>query len=143
MSEKLEHILKIYPAYDKRNSNPNKNYGIHGVTMCFYVKGSKGAVQFMLYTNWHLPNVMDEFKHSSSEKLFLFLKPLPVDLGYHSKKPHYKGQESSKCNFLKCGKCYYDGSALNAQKPFDILVSKGSDKLWKYLEDYYRDVFHV
>ena len=141
MSEKLEHVLKIYPAFDKRNLNPKKNYGIHGAEMCFYVKGRKGAVQFVLHTNWHLPHVMNEFKGSSSDKLFLFLKPLPADLGYHSRKPHYKGQRKDRCNILKGGKCYYDGSALNAENAFYVLVSKGSNGLWKFLENYYKGVF--
>jgi len=56
----LTREIKFSPAYDKRDPDPSKNYGIHGVTITFLLKGEKGAVQFVLYTNWHLPHVDHE-----------------------------------------------------------------------------------
>ena len=55
----MEKIVKFYPAFDRRK-DPKGNYGIHGVDMRMILKGDKGAVQFVLYTNWHLPHVQEE-----------------------------------------------------------------------------------
>ena len=86
-----QRILEFSPAFDKRHSDPKKDYGIHGVTMRFVVKGPLGAVQFVLYTNWQLPHVRAEFDRRGCGK-YCFNKPTPADLGYHSPKPRYDGQ---------------------------------------------------
>jgi len=144
MSEKLVHEIVFYPAYDKRNVDPNKNYGIHGVDMRWYVKGKKGAVQFVIYTNWYLPEVAKELEikqNRMSTLYYNFFKPMPADLGYHSPVPHYKDQSCKEdCEVI--GKpCYYDGSTLNAEPVFDILLQEGSEAVWKYLDEYYYEVF--
>ena len=46
-----------------------------------------------------------------------------------------------ECNLSKRGYCYYDGSGLNADKLRDIMLEKGSDAVWKELEDYYHETF--
>lgn len=56
----MEKIIKFAPAYDKRHSDPKKNYGVHGVELKFILKGEEGAVQFVIFTNWMLPNVQKE-----------------------------------------------------------------------------------
>ena len=60
--DKLEHRVEFTPAYDKRDPNPSKNYGIHGVNMKLLVIGEKGVVQFVVCTNWHLPHVQRELE---------------------------------------------------------------------------------
>lgn len=151
MSEKLIREIIIAPSWDKRDPNPSKNYGIHGCNMSFYVKGETGAIQFVIYTNWHLPHVQKELiegcKGSKTEYSgchFCRLEPMPADIGYHSPVPHYEGQEpmSKACELLGGKPCYYDSSTLNAKRYFDIMVEKGSDALWEALEEYYNDVFN-
>jgi len=44
MKEKFERIVRTRPPFDKRNPNPNKNYGIHGVDIWFILKGKKGGL---------------------------------------------------------------------------------------------------
>lgn len=132
MTPTLEREVVFNPAFDKRNSDPRKNYGIHGVDMRMYVKGPRGAVQFVLYTGWMLPHVRSETGNS---------EPLPADLGYHSPIPLYEdqfGQES--CSALGGARCYYDGSSLNADRIFDVLLNEGSDGVWRELEAYYDEV---
>jgi hypothetical protein len=53
----LTRDFAITPAYDKRAADPNKNYGVHGCEFRFYVKGERGAIQFVVYSHWHLPHV--------------------------------------------------------------------------------------
>jgi len=131
------------PAYDERNAESGKNYGIHGVNLRFYLTGPKGAVQFVLHTNWHLPHVEKELDSRLDIKWpHLYCHPLPVDLGYHSPKRRYKGQTllTKDCPLLK-GKCYYDGSSLNAEPVYKRLLQEGSDGVWKELEKYYLGIF--
>lgn len=140
--EKLQRIVEMEPAYDKRDPDPSKNYGIHGVNLRMVLKGKKGAVQFLIYTGWHLPHVQEELdnKHQLDH---LFHKPIPADVGYHSPKPIHGDYKptSESCPYLDGKPCYCDGSALHAEKVFGILLEKGSDGVWGHLEDYYDRTF--
>lgn len=119
--------LIITPAFDRKD----KGYGIHCAEMRFYLKGNAGVVQFVLYTGWYLPHNQREFD-----------RPMPADLGYHSLKPMYNGHyPTEKCPFLNGKTCYYDGSGLNAERIFDVLLYKGSDGVWEELKAYYHELF--
>lgn len=140
---RMERIIKLFPAFDKRNADSSKNYGIHGVEMIMVLKGELGATQFVLYTNWQLPHVQKELRSDMSPNKYCLFEPLPADLGYHSYKPMYEGQTciDEKCEFLNGSPCYYDGSSLNAKRIYDTLLEKGSDGVWKELEEYYLETF--
>ena len=138
---RFERMILFTPAFDHRD----KNCGIHGMEMRFIVKGDVGAVQFLVFTNWQLPHVRKEFEGrvDAGENLHPCLfAGSPADLGYHSPKPIYEGQSplSDDCEILG-GKCYYDGSGLNAEEPFNILVTDGLEALWKFLENYHTTLF--
>lgn len=160
----MEKITTISPAWDKRDPNPEKNFGIHCCDLRMVLKGELGAVQFVLMTGWFTKEVRERSLGISN------MYPLPADLGYHSPKPMYEGhtrigemkyeflredkveglpgvketkvpeEDLPICEYLGCP-CYYDGSGLNATKVFDILTEKGSDGVWEYLEKYYIDIF--
>mgnify|MGYP000162019359 CR=1 FL=1 len=49
--------------------------------------------------------------------------------------------EWPKCDYLDNCPCYYDGSSLNAEPVYQILLSFGEEAVWKYLEDYYHETF--
>lgn len=88
-------------------------------------------------------------------------QPLPADLGYHSPVPQYEGQlpigirikynddyseelgtegEARICEYL--GKpCYYDGSGLNAERIYHIMLQEGEKGVWRELEEYYVELF--
>lgn len=132
--EKFEKKIELSPAWDKRDDDPKKNYGIHCVNLGFYLKGKKGVIQFILFTGWFLK----QNKNKNMNNLF----PMPADLGYHSYVPIYEEQESTeKCERLEGKKCYYDGSGLMADKVFDILTEKRSDGVFEYLEEEYYSRF--
>lgn len=128
----MKREITFRPAFDKRNTDPKKDYGIHGVDMLWVLKGYHGAVQFIVYTGWQIDGIQDS-------------QVCPADLGYHSKKPMYHGQEpmTNKCAHLGGKKCYYDGSGLAAEELFRTLKTKGSDGVWAELEQYYIRVFGV
>lgn len=142
----MERETKFSPAWDKRDPNPSKNHGIHGVDLRMYLKGELGTVQFVLYTNWHLPHVKEELLNMNLNNKFgikCSFTPMPVDVGYHSPKPIYEDQESmtDNCECLDGKPCYYDGSSLHAEEMYKVLVEEGSDEVWKKLEEYYIGVF--
>lgn len=144
--EQNEFIRKVNfeAAFDKRHPDPAKNCGIHGVNIRFVLIGKKGAVQFLLYTNWQLPRVTEEHDRKPVDKQYphLLCRPMPADLGYHSRKPRYDGQEpmSDNCDILG-GPCYYDGSTLNAEPVYNRLLAEGDRGVWAALEEYYIQVF--
>lgn len=153
--EKLEKIVEFSPAYDKRNTNPKKDHGIGAVRIRFVLKGKKGAVQFLMGTNWFLPETIAEYKTGFKSGITGEIKTTNLldekndcsgisgwDIGYHSKKPMYEGHESidENCPYTD-GICYYDGSGLRAKDIPELLVRKGSDEIWKYLEKYYLSTF--
>ena len=148
MKEKLEHIIKTRPPFDKRNNDLKKNYGVGPMTIYFIVKGNKGAIQFLLNTGSYLKSIAQEWadknklKYSFNGEISLgFIEGW--DLGYHSPKPMYEGQRkmSEKCDVLN-GECYYGGTSLGANKPLQIYIEQGEEGLWKFLEEYYQERFN-
>jgi hypothetical protein len=152
--EKFTRLVEIIPAYDKRDKDPKKNYGIHGCTLRMVLSGPEGAVQFVLFTNWHLPHVAKENRKyalthvlrapfEADSLLHAVFEPLPADLGYHSLKPMYEDQmEGQKsCPYLGGKPCYYDGSGLQAERIYETMLEKGSDGVWTELEGYYEATF--
>lgn len=134
-------MVEFDAAFDRRDPDPLKNYGIHGVEVRFVLKGKKGAVQFLLFTNWMLPHVQKEQDGRHGDHIFCH--PMPADLGYHSYKPTYEGQVSitEKCSYLDGQPCYYDGSGLNAERIYQVLLQEGDKGVWHELEEYYKQVF--
>jgi uncharacterized protein (TIGR02996 family) len=136
--------VDFLPAYNK----PRDKGGIGDVRMAFYLIGPEGAVQFLTFTKWYTPDVQDRFvaravrDERTEIAVRALLCPLPADLGYHSKRPMYEGHSlmDKKCHLLN-GPCYYAGSGLNAQRYFELLVTQGSNAVWKELEGYYANVF--
>lgn len=144
MSDTLERRIEWEPGFDcirfecrygKDTCKPGAggSHGVHGLQIRWLVIGDKGAVQFLLFTNW-----MVEPERFNARSAFA---PLPADLGYHSRTPQYEGQTPFDCEYVPDGKCYYDGSGVNAQEPFAVLCNDGIDALWAYLESYYQHVF--
>ncbi len=140
----MEKLITLSPAWNKTDPNSKKNYGIHGVELRMVLKGLLGAVQFVLFTNWYLPeDQIKQRKYMSPDKYYLY-EPMPADKGYHSPKKRYEGQTicQKKCEYLDGKPCYYDGSGLNAEPLYDILLKEGSEGVWKNLEQFYIDIFN-
>ena len=123
----MEHIIEFDHAYDNRD----KDGGIHGVNLRFVAKDGNKAITFVIFTHWMLPGID-----------FPGWEPMAADLGYHSPYPLYEDQDSlfDDCAYTG-GVCYYDGTSLGAQEPFDILRRDGLGALWKYLDEVHEDRF--
>ena len=142
---KFKKEVIFYSAWDKRSKDPAKSYGVHGVDIKFVLTGKKGVIQFLVYTNWHLPHVEKELDTCCSNKEFphLFCHPIGADVGYHSPTPMYDCQTkvSEECEHLGGKPCYYDGSSLEGERVLKTLIAKGSKAVWEELEKWYRDRF--
>jgi len=138
-NNKFKKEILFYPAYDLRS----KGGGIHGVEMRWHLIGEHGVVQFVVFTSWMLPETQKEIDAKFDGPDHFLHKPMAADLGYHARTPRYSGQTATaNCNVLSDEEsCYYDGSGLNAEPVFEILLRKGSDGVWKYLENYYKKTF--
>ena len=66
---------------------------------------------------------------------------MAADLGYHALVPQYEEQAERDCCYTSSGKCYYDGSGLNAELLVENFISQGEPYLWSALEAYYRCCF--
>jgi hypothetical protein len=141
---KFERITFVQPAYDKRDPDPKKNYGIHGAHLVFILKGELGAVEFDIGTNWYLPHVAKELrtKESFSDGRSWF-EPRPYSIGYHSPKPMYEDHSMSavECKYLDGKSCYFGDSVTYSDVPFQILISEGSEAMWAWMENYYKERF--
>lgn len=143
MATAFERIVRLHPAYDKRDPDPHKDYGIHGVDLLFVLKGPVAAMQFMVYTGWHLPHVQAELDAKVFDGTRRFPldshHPMPADVGYHALVPQYEGQKSmlSECDWLDGKPCYYDDSTLMARDLFDVLLREGDEGVWRELEKRY------
>ena len=139
---KFERIIDFSPAYDKRNPNPKKNYGIGSVQIRFVLRKDNKAVQFLFGTDWYLPETVKEYKQigNKHETVPCNLRGRSScgvegwDVGYHSPTSTYKDQPLfKKCDYIKGG-CYYSGSGLYAHENSEILIREGSEGVWKFLE---------
>lgn len=133
----LERRFEVQPAFDRTA----EGYGVHGAEMRWYVIGPQGAIQFVLFTNWHLPHVQARLDaRMDSQFPHLSCHPQPADIGYHSFKPRYEGQQilQKNCHLLNAS-CYYDGSSLQAEEFYQTLITKGLDALWEALEKRYEE----
>lgn len=182
-NSKLERITKFKAAYDKRSTDPKKNFGIHCVQVFMVLKGKKGAVHFTFSTGMYLPETLQRMYEEGSPrptkmpsgKWWSVIEPMGYDVGYHSPKKIYEGQtvvwptktiypkgeidwknpdtkKISQIKFKKIGSkppkcewigrpCYCDGSAIRAETFMNVLLSKGSEEVWKMLEQEYHDTF--
>ena len=139
MQETFEQIVEFTPAYDKRDSDPKKNYGVGSVQMRLVLKGPAGAVHFLLLTDWYLPDVRKEWDAKNYHS-----HAIPADVGYHSPIPMNEWQTeptAANCDYLDGKPCYYDGSGLAADDAFKTLVEHGDEGIWEYLRRYYQAVF--
>lgn len=139
----LERIVHFEPGYPKRDPDPSKNYGIHGMQLRFVLKGKQGATQFLLMTEWFPIAVQRERWHKGQGAHIFDVQPMAADLGYHSLVPQYEGQGvmDEACPVLDGRPCYYGGSGLAAEPVRDAFLAEGDAAVWRALEMQYKELF--
>lgn len=132
-----EREITFEAAYDRRDPDPSKDYGIDGCDCRFTLRRNGSGVTFSIFTNWMLPHVQAETdaKDGPHGRRYMFHKPMPADVSYHDTKPHYEGQTPIHGCAVTGGDCYSNGSGLMSEDIFTILLEKGSDGVWARLEE--------
>jgi len=154
--ETLTRHTEFSPAWDKRHTDPNKNYGIRSVGLLMYVKGERGAYQFQLNTPWHVPgSLSNNSGYASQGKEIHFhrkyegnevvveecLESYTWGVDYHSYEKTEYGTKIDECKILG-GTCYGGGSGLYGTNVFGMLVTGGSEAVFKELERLYFELFY-
>lgn len=142
--ETLERKLSVNPAFDKRDPNPKKDYGIHSCELVFELKGKEGTIIWRVFTGWHLPHIRKKYFEEQDIKGFEILtRPMGAWLDFHSRKKleGCSNFVTDKCIWLDGKKCYiWNFSTLYSEELFGVLQTKGSDEIWKILEEQYRRI---
>jgi hypothetical protein len=130
--------VEFCPAYDKRHTDPKKNYGVRGMELRFVLIGPMGATQFVFSTGLQLPHVRKEWfdKHNGEFETCDLNKPMGVEVGYHAREAQYEGQTARPCGYLG-GECFYDGSGLRADEFYPTFLAEGDDAVWTMLREEY------
>lgn len=135
MSDSLTRRIQIIPAYDNRDLDPKKNYGVHGMELYFILQGPKGAITWTFCTGMQLPHVAEEMRAKDYPQ-----KPYGGGISYHSRQPHHEGQEAGSCTILPEKKCYCDSSYLDGNNLGDKFIVEGEDVVWAKLQEWYNDL---
>lgn len=139
----MQKTITLTPAYDRRNPDPAKNYGQHGVDLWFVLRGPKGAITFRLFTDWLLPHVAKELKAKGHRPLSDW-EPEVAGVTFHSlgPRPNNEAVPQGPCEWLGGQPCHSHMSSVIHEKEIAArLLKEGSDGVWAALEDYYREVF--
>lgn len=134
MPDGTERWLTARAAYDLRDPNPSKNYGIHGMEFTFGVRRGNLCVTWTLMPDWYLPHVRCEVDRRQKRSLFGGLG----SIDYHSPTQFYEGQEPIQGCEYTGGDCYCDGSGLGARDLFDKWTAN-PDVMWQELEQRLKD----
>lgn len=129
----MERRIQLTKAWDRRDKDPAKDYGVHGVEVVFTVIGELGAVQWRLMTPWVLPKTQkwwDEINNTTGYTMM----PCPAPLIWHERVADGHGQ---KCDVLGYCRCEQAGSFMSAHDIYVTLTEKGDDGVWAILEAAY------
>jgi len=133
----FEYRITFYAARDGRDPDPSKNYGIIPTRIRFVLLGPKGAEHFLMGTGWP-PRAVG--LHGRCGDAHCANAPMGYDVGYHSFYQHYEGQQMVECDLLPGGRCYCDGSALQAQEVMWGLIERGEEAVWEALKERYDEL---
>lgn len=97
----MERITQINPAYDKRDPDPKKDYGIGAVSLIMVLKGKKGAIHFSFGTGMYLERTQQRlakegklnWEELSPGHWYSVSKGMGYDVGYHSLTPQHDFQK--------------------------------------------------
>jgi hypothetical protein len=108
--------------------------------MAFYLLGPEGVIQWKVaMLNW-IPSPVNSL--GGLPVLFPNIDDImAIDLGYHWPTPTYEGQTEygqMECDLLPGGKCYYDGSGLNAGPVLERFLRFGPHAVWSDLARFYQ-----
>ena len=144
----LQRITRITAAYDCIRNQPcvhgsekcqpgtGGNHGIHSCELHMTVRGAQVEITLVVITGWHLPTVPLQARRRT-----VGTYPNGAYVEFHTAMPMHAGQEPTIRTELApdaaCqawDNCYFDRGYLLADEPTALLVAKGSEAAWEWLE---------
>ncbi len=147
----LEESVQFTPGYNCPVGSM-QGHGVHGMEICWYLRGPNGGAQFRIYTDWTPGPVRpghgiapdgssNRYDRSPVTGEWEPRYPMGADVGYHARVPQWEGDKpiSDDCPVIG-GVCYYDGSGMRADKLVREFIPHGEEVIWHELEDVYRSI---
>lgn len=144
----LERIFRVRPAYDCIGVQPCVHgsetckpgtvgsHGRHNAEMHLTVRGTDAEVTLVISTGWDLPTVPARQRLNRHQDC-----PNGLFVEIHTARPRYDGQDGGAPRADGTCKdwagCYLDAGYTMSDEPTRLLVEKGSDAAWTWLEDLY------
>lgn len=149
MSE-LERIFNVRPAYDCIGVRPcvhgserckpgtGGSHGRHNAEMHLTVRGPDAEVTLVVSTGWDLPTVPAYHRLTATMDY-----PRGAFVELHTARPRYEGQDGGEARpdgtCKDWAACYVDTGYTMSDEPTRLLVEKGSDAAWEWLENLYHE----
>lgn len=134
-----EKFIFFTPAFEARDPNPSKDYGIGGVHLTFAERRGDLTIDCSFFTDWHLPEVQERL----STKLDRYFNPKPMCNGiyWHRPKRTNEYQADTKDCILSGGQCFGEvGSALYGDVITKRLLLEGSEGVWNEIDKAFKEV---
>lgn len=150
--EKLTRRIRLRPGHNcidfmckhgSKDCLPGKggSHGLHGMHVEMGVVGRHGAIVFSFCLIGMIPGRMKDGRFQSNS---LDESVVAWDLGFHANHPVYDKTDkplTDDCEWTGGGKCWYDGSTLNAEPVLGLLAEQGEEPVWEFLEGVYSNRF--
>lgn len=150
MSDELQRVFSVRPAYDCIGVQPcvhgseackpgtGGSHGRHNAELHMTVRGVDAEVTLVVSTGWDLPTVPAHHRLNRDGEW-----PHGAFVEMHTARPRYEGQEGGPARADGSCKdwaaCYVDSGYTMSDEPTRLLVAKGSDAAWEWLENLYAE----
>lgn len=136
----FKRTITIYPGYDRRASGE----GVHAAEIVFILQAEHGAITFAVQTDWIPKSAAEDRNAKSPSRMLDFgVNPKPLDTVFHFDKPLYTAhqQEHTVCPYIPNNISCYSVRRNELSESFrDVIISRGSDKLWEALIVCYKEM---
>lgn len=147
----FERIVRIQPAFDclmvqpcvhgsaECGTVPGRGHGRYYAEMHMILRSPIAEVILGLGTGWDHPATPPAVSiRNNFDRL-----PYGQFVEFHSSVPRYEGHEPQGTTCERWPVCYGDVGYAMAAGPAAMLVTAGSDAVWEWLENVYRESFET
>lgn len=146
----LERIVNVKPAYDCIGVQPcvhgsescrpgtGGSHGRHNAELHMTVRGPDAEITLVVSTGWDLPTVPAHHRLTATRDY-----PRGAFVEMHTARPRYEDQDRREPRLgdscYGWAGCYVDSGYSMSDEPTRLLVEKGSDAAWEWLENLYNE----
>lgn len=138
-----ERIIRFRPAWHKCDPDPHKDRGIHGVEMFWILRTGLWAVDWMVYTQWGLPDAefhLVRCTHPAHQGSWPSTgEAMGAGITIHSPVPLYEDQSPNPVCPITEASCYTDSSFALGNIWFELLRAKGDEIVWQQMREFLQE----